>query len=312
MRVSVTDSQSPDQFDSQKLPTEPASEAGNAPLEPEIGPACDAELTVPSHTLDHSREFAWSRFVGLLVAALFASLAVLPYSWTFLKQAKALDLPEVLVPIALAIGVCIELVLSAGAIYIGLALGPKVGLGAMLVAEPESLLGKRASRLWRTIGEPLCLGLVLGMTIGGFGWALDSGAPEKAQSLVLPSSWEGLLASFGAGIREEIWLRFGLMTLLVWLIDALARRTRGPSISESTAAYHAANVLAALGFAAIHIPQAKLLIGLSGPILALILLGNGVPGFVFGWLYWRRGLIPAMLGHLGLDLVLKVALPLLS
>jgi membrane protease YdiL (CAAX protease family) len=36
-----------------------------------------------------------------------------------------------------------------------------------------------------------------------------------------------------------------------------------------------------------------------------------VPGLVFGWLYWRRGLVAAMLAHFGLDLVLKVFIPLL-
>ena len=46
--------------------------------------------------------------------------------------------------------------------------------------------------------------------------------------------------------------------------------------------------------------------------MLFIFVGNGTPGLVFGWLYWRRGLIAAMLAHFGLDLVLKVLIPLFS
>ena len=129
---------------------------------------------------------------------------------------------------------------------------------------------------------------------------------------MIPPVWEGLLASFGAGIREEIWLRFGLMTFLVWLGAALAGRTAGSELPPPPLAYHMANVLAALAFAAIHIPQALVLLELSAPLLVFIFLGNGLPALVFGWLYWRRGLIPAMIAHLGLDLSLKVILPLFA
>jgi membrane protease YdiL (CAAX protease family) len=37
-----------------------------------------------------------------------------------------------------------------------------------------------------------------------------------------------------------------------------------------------------------------------------------VAGIVFGWLYWRRGLEMAMLGHFCADLVLHVATPLIG
>jgi membrane protease YdiL (CAAX protease family) len=47
-------------------------------------------------------------------------------------------------------------------------------------------------------------------------------------------------------------------------------------------------------------------------LLAFIFVGNGVPGLVFGWLYWRRGLYAAMITHFGLDLVTKVLVPLVS
>jgi membrane protease YdiL (CAAX protease family) len=71
-----------------------------------------------------------------------------------------------------------------------------------------------------------------------------------------------------------------------------------------------ANGLAAVLFAAIHLPQAAALFGLSAPVLVFVLTGNGLPGLAFGWLYWRRGLLAAMAAHCAADIVMKVVLPL--
>jgi membrane protease YdiL (CAAX protease family) len=60
------------------------------------------------------------------------------------------------------------------------------------------------------------------------------------------------------------------------------------------------------------LPQAHFLVGLSTPILVFVVLGNGLPGMIFGWLYWRRGLMAAIVAHFGFDLVLKVIIPLFS
>ena len=61
---------------------------------------------------------------------------------------------------------------------------------------------------------------------------------------------------------------------------------------------------------AIHLPQAAMLYGLNVPIVAFVLIGNGVPGMAFGWLFWRKGLIAAMVSHLVMDVVMKVIVPL--
>jgi membrane protease YdiL (CAAX protease family) len=70
--------------------------------------------------------------------------------------------------------------------------------------------------------------------------------------------------------------------------------------------------LAAALFGAIHIPQAVVLLEPSRLVVAYALLGNGVPGIVLGWLYWRRGLVAAMVCHFAADFLLKAVLPLLG
>jgi hypothetical protein len=253
-----------------------------------------------------------------------------------MKQADPPIVPEALLPVVLGASVVIELLISAVAIALGLALGPRVGLGLMFVPEPSAYEPSGWRRLWTAVGQPLAIGVAMGVIMAFLPerWIFPSGA--KHPNLTMPPAGEGLLASVGAGIREEIWLRLGFMTLLVWLgaITIRAFTKREPE-APKLAALHpefaseyvpftkreweipasivwVGNLLAALLFAAVHIPQASALLGLTGPLLVFILVGNGVPGLVFGWLYWRRGLYAAMLAHFGLDLVLKVFVPLLS
>jgi membrane protease YdiL (CAAX protease family) len=140
----------------------------------------------------------------------------------------------------------------------------------------------------------------------GFSYSLAPSMPERETKIVMPPMWECLLASVGAGIREEVSLRLGVMTLFAWLGMVIARCRPG----NSTAIW-LGNVLSALVFGAIHLPQAAGLFGLNAGIVVFVLLGNGLPGVVFGWLFWRKGLIAAMASHFMFDIVLKVIAPAL-
>jgi membrane protease YdiL (CAAX protease family) len=132
---------------------------------------------------------------------------------------------------------------------------------------------------------------------------MEGNAPNGA-NLVMPSAWEGLLGSLGAGVREEVWLRLGCMTFIAWLGSLLTgQRPVGVGVAWT------ANLLAALIFGAIHLPQANLLLGLTPGVVAVVFLGNGLPGLMFGWLYWRKGLLAAMMAHTCFDIVLKVIPP---
>jgi len=256
--------------------------------------------------------FDWKLFVVLLTASLVGTLALLPFSWTLLKQIQPQVVPESLLPLVMAISVVVELFISAAAIGVGLGTGPRVNLGKLFVRDESTGQPSAARRFWKTIGEPLALGLTLGAIVGALAWNLDSPVAGREHKLTLPTPWEGLLASIGAGIREEIWLRLGFMTFLVWLGAVLVRLLSRRKGEPPATVVWIANFLAALLFAAIHLPQAQALLGLSSGTVLMIFYGNGLPGLVFGWLYWRRGLVAAMWAHFGLDVVLKVFIPLLS
>jgi membrane protease YdiL (CAAX protease family) len=130
-------------------------------------------------------------------------------------------------------------------------------------------------------------------------------AEEGAEQM---AAWKPLLASFSAGVTEELLFRLGLMTLFVWL-GAKMSRSRPPGAWV----FWTANFMAALLFGLVHLTN---LVGLGIPItfgaILCVLPGNGMAGMVFGWLYWRRGLETAMLAHFVADVVLKVAVPIIK
>jgi membrane protease YdiL (CAAX protease family) len=96
------------------------------------------------------------------------------------------------------------------------------------------------------------------------------------------------------------------MTLFVFLGAKLLRQGRRPALWVLWTAM----VLATLLFGAFHLPQAaEFGGGLPASLVAYTLLGNGLGGMVFGWLYWKRGLVAAMAAHFAVDVVLYVIAP---
>jgi membrane protease YdiL (CAAX protease family) len=142
--------------------------------------------------------------------------------------------------------------------------------------------------------------------LGLWVFAPQLGAAGRDTAALQPPAWQGLLASFYGGIAEELLMRLGLMTLLVWVGARLTRTTvPGPAVVWM------AIIVTALLFGAGHLPTTAALLSLTPLVIARALLLNGIGGIVFGWLYWKRGLLAAMLAHFSADIVLHVAAPLL-
>lgn len=100
------------------------------------------------------------------------------------------------------------------------------------------------------------------------------------------------------GLTEEIIMRFGFMTLVVWLFSKVFKGLR-PLV------YWTGIVMAAIVFALGHFPIAFQSVASPSPaFLAYILIGNSVGGIIFGWLYWKKGLESAFLAHLLAHVVL--------
>ncbi|ABA25185.1 conserved hypothetical protein (plasmid) [Trichormus variabilis ATCC 29413] len=109
-------------------------------------------------------------------------------------------------------------------------------------------------------------------------------------------SWLNLLtAIFYGGITEEILMRWGLMSLLVWIAWKVFKQ--GITL-PSQGIYQAAIVLAALVFGLLHLPATAAIVPLTPVVIIRALLLNGIVGIAFGWLFWQYSLEAAMLAHI--------------
>jgi len=65
-------------------------------------------------------------------------------------------------------------------------------------------------------------------------------------------------------------------------------------------------LVSGLAFGAGHLITASQMVTLSPAIISKVMLGNGISGVVFGYLYWKRGLEASLTAHFTGDIVLHV------
>lgn len=125
--------------------------------------------------------------------------------------------------------------------------------------------------------------------------------PEQMPQYGFRGVTGGLLVSLGAAIGEEIWFRFGLMTLLLWLFKYLFK------LRELTVtAIWSAMLIVAIIFGAAHIPQLIAYNAVSNFAIWGTMVGNISVSVFYGWCYWRYGLMTAIIAHFCFDIVLHV------
>jgi membrane protease YdiL (CAAX protease family) len=256
---------------------------------------------VNAWTPDIKAALTWGLLAGL------SAVAVLPYLQRLTPEAFAktsLSFPV----LAAAQGLQAFVLLGLLALFV-LRMGHRVGLGSPLLQRwyggaPPLAATRDALRPWHTIA----LGVVAGLAIVGASLVLDPMLPKMLHPVATPSgatsALEGFLASFYGGIAEELQLRLFLMTLLVWLLTLAGKHRPKPAL------FWLAVVIAALAFGAGHLPAAQQVWGLSGIVVVRTVALNAIGGLAFGWLYWKRGIEMAMLGHFSADIVLHVLAPL--
>lgn len=119
------------------------------------------------------------------------------------------------------------------------------------------------------------------------------------EALVSPEGqWQPpfLVRILYGGITEEVFLRWGVMTALAWLLWRFGPRRDRP---VGAGVLWSAIVLSAVVFGIGHLPAAVALVGsLTVPVVAYIVLANTAFGLVAGWLFWKSGLEAAILAHM--------------
>lgn len=240
--------------------------------------------------------------MSFLLIDLHALIAMLP-----LPQGQPAELPP---PIVLKIATVAQpTVFVTIATVAGLFLAGKVGLHAPAIeawARREGFV----SRLTPQIVPGVVAGLLCGIGLIGLWMAFtplltkEFAARVEEFNKFIPA----VIRFLYGGFTEEILLRWGLMTFLVWVFWKVIQKGIG---EPSRIIVIAAIMISALIFAAGHLPIAIMLAGeANAVIVAFVIAGNSLFGIVAGFLYWKKGLESAMIAHIAAHAVLVTAMNL--
>ncbi len=177
--------------------------------------------------------------------------------------------------------------------FFGYLLSEKIGLMKPLRFEKQPILV--------TLGMTLFTGLVLCTDLFYF----RNQIPQVAAVYLEKPSFAYWMASvLYGGVIEEVLLRLLMMSLIAFLAWKLFFRREA---TPPTGIIIAANILAALLFAAGHLPSTVQMFGEITPMILLrCFLLNGAGGLVFGYLYRKYGIQYSMLAHAGAHVVWKI------
>ncbi len=116
----------------------------------------------------------------------------------------------------------------------------------------------------------------------------------RSQYMTSPTIWKILGGLLVGGIIEEVMMRLFFMSFCVLIISRILFKDR-KEIPVSV--YIISNIIAAILFAAGHIPSTMTMTSLTPEILIRCFLFNGGLGLAFGHLYRKYGIGYAMIAH---------------
>lgn len=234
--------------------------------------------------------------VFLLAILLFATLITQLISLAFGRIDANQDFASIILPSILFL--CAITVPLA---WFGIKLSRQVGFGLPNI---EALVQRQPGAMLR-IRNDILLPVVLGVALGILLLIVRSFSlpylPPEVPAFGHRGVVGGLAVSIGAAVAEEVWFRLGLMTILVWLGMKLTGSSEASPLSIWLII-----LITAIGFGAAHLPQ-LISYGAGSPFaIAGTVIGNTAVGILYGWSYWRRGLLAAIAAHFSTDLIIHV------
>ena len=242
-----------------------------------------------------SRIINWKSFFTLLGACAISSLFVVPYQAALLPGLA--EMGAMLYVLAFAQSLVVFSIVT----FFGLLLARKMGL-SLLVLEGEN----KWENLKAILMPSALLGVLSGVLIILADFAFQGLSISLLQEEMHVSIWAAFLASFYGGIAEEVLMRLFVMTFFVWLISKIARTKEGLLANWIV---WVAIVLSSVLFGLGHLPMTSALTAITAIVVVRAVVLNGIGGVVFGWLYWKKGLMSAMIAHFFADIVLHVITP---
>lgn len=216
------------------------------------------------------------------------------------------EVPQMDLRLLKLLGLIQPTVLVSIAVLIGVGLAAKVGLKAP-AAESAANKGDILAAL-----RPQIVPGILGGVIGGIAIVLTAAVSKP----FLPPEVVRLIGEFAnilplptrflyGGVTEELLLRWGLMTLLVWAMWRIFQKGRDV---PKTAYFVIAILVSSIMFGIGHLPVAFLLVPQPTPaLIVFVIAANSVFGLIAGCLYWKKGLESAIIAHVITHVVLFTA-----
>lgn len=235
-------------------------------------------------------EYKIKETLVLFTLGMFGILTLLTVPLPELPGQVAQEFSEAFLRVLTLIQPTILLVLAA---FSGAYLGKKVGLRTPFI---ESLLkngtGEGKPILKRQLGIGAPLGLATGILIALISIWAEPILPDslmEMQEQISPT----LAARFlYGGITEEVIMRWGIMSFLVWLLWKIIKR-------QPTWIYGLGILLTAFLFGLGHLPvlyaTAEVV---TSSLVVYIVSANMLFGIVAGWLFWKYGLEAAIIAHI--------------
>lgn len=234
-------------------------------------------------------------FLALFALGFIGVLSLIP---TIMSQLDALppEMAELPTPQVVTLSLVNSALLLAVAVTIGTLLAHRVGLRS-LVAERV----RQGTAIWPQLRPHIPLafvsGLIFAVVTVGLDWLINPFANVEFFSEPLAETnpvGQLVLGLLYGGITEELLLRWGIMSLLVWLGWRVMQRGQG---SPRPALVWTGIILAALLFGIGHLPALAGMVTLTPLLIIRTVLLNALGGLLFGWLFWRRSLEVAMVAH---------------
>ena len=245
----------------------------------------------------------WLAGMAGVVSVLFIDLSALLAN---LPATNGLEMPFHPLLIKLLSVVQTGILLSI-AIFIGTQLAPRVGLSAP-AAEALATNDSFVSALKPQVLPGVIAGLIAGVALLSTWLMVRPNLPSVfvTRAEKLNTAMPAVTRLLYGGIAEELLLRWGLMTLLVWAAWRIFQRGRG---TPRAIYFVSAIVISSVVFGIGHLPLVSALgVDYTVPIVAFVVIANSLFGLIAGYLYWRKGLEAAIIAHMATHVVIITAI----
>ena len=230
------------------------------------------------------RSFQWRVFLILVASYFLGNLAAIPLL-------RATNMP--IEPVWLW---GVATLIAALVLGISMLLANRTGLGAPFL---EGRLQKEDISAW------LRSGMALTVLMCVLGLPLSLLLNLNVNSASYPAGYQLVLASVKAGVVEELFGRFFLVSLFVWLGSFFKRSHDG---RPTRGVYWGAILLAGLLFGWGHVDARLGIPGAPVEMLTLIMILSTLLGICFGWLFWKLGIEWAIFAHFAYDALVSAVL----